>query len=118
MKTSYYFSNRIRDPEMNLVGISNTHPKGLVWLRHVRVYKPLCPGWKLVHQYKEGRITQDEYVYLYHAEILNRLDPSKVCKDLRDDAILLCWEKPGIFCHRRIVAKWLQDTLCIKVNEL
>ena len=118
MKTSYYFSNRIRAPELNLVGISNTHPKGLDWLNGLRLYRPLCPGWDLVKTYKNGKITRDEYVYLYHQEILNRLDPSKVYEDLGEDAILLCWEKPGIFCHRRIVAQWLYDNLQIKVNEL
>ncbi len=118
MKTSYYFSNRIRDPDLNLVGISNTYPHKIIWLQEIRIYKPLCPGWKLVHQFKDGMITLDEYGHLYHEEILSRLDPSKVYADLGEDAILLCWEKPGVFCHRRIVAKWLYDNLHIKVSEL
>lgn len=118
MKTSYYFSNRIHDPGLNLVGISNTYPHKIIWLQEIRLYRLLCPGWKLVHQFKDGMITQDEYAYLYHEEILSQLDPSKVYADLGDDAILLCWEKPGVFCHRRIVAKWLHDNLHIKVSEL
>ena len=118
MKISYYFSSRIRAPGLNLVGISNTHPKGLAWLQGLRTYQPLCPGWDLVKTYKNGKISQDEYEYLYHEEILNRLDPSKVYEDLGEDAILLCWEKPGVFCHRRIVAQWLYDNLHIKVSEL
>ena len=118
MKTSYYFSNRIRDPELKLIGISNSYPKGLDWLQNMRQYKPLCPGWKLVHKVKSGAISRSEYEYLYQEQILSRLDPEEVFSELGEDAILLCWEKPGLFCHRRIVARWFYDNLGIKVNEL
>jgi hypothetical protein len=30
---------------------------------------------------------------------------------------LLCWEAPGKFCHRRLVAAWLEDALGIDVPE-
>jgi len=118
MKTSYYFSNRIRTPGLNLIGISNSHPKKLEWLKGMRLYQALCPGWKLVKQYKNGEIRRDEYVVAYIENILGRLDPFQVYTDLGEDAILLCWEKPGLFCHRRIVAEWFSKHLDIKVNEL
>lgn len=50
-------------------------------------------------------------------KILDRLDPQKVFNDLRPDAILLCWEPPGKFCHRRLVAEWLESHLGIEVPE-
>ncbi len=103
---------------MNLVGISNSKPKGIEWINHIRSYPPLCPGWKLVSKTKQGLITQDRYVELYYEQVLNKLDPSKVYADLGEDAILLCWEKPGRFCHRTIVAQWFYEHLEIKVNEL
>ena len=118
MRTSYYFSNRIRTAGLNLVGISNSHPKELDWLQGMRLYRPLCPGWKLVHQYKDGKINRDEYEYLYNQEILLRLDPEEAFSQLGEDAVLLCWEKPGLFCHRRIVARWFYDNIGIKVSEL
>ena len=34
------------------------------------------------------------------------------------DIILLCHEKEGDFCHRRLVAKWLSENLNIEVVEL
>jgi uncharacterized protein (DUF488 family) len=49
---------------------------------------------------------------------LSKLDPQKVFSDLGQDAILLCWEKPGEDCHRRLVAEWLEGLLGIKVPEL
>ena len=118
MKTSYFFSNRIRSPGLNLVAISNSYPKKLEWLNSMRRYPALCPGWTLVKSYKNNEIRQDEYVVAYIETILDRLDPFQVYAGLGDDAILLCWEKPGLFCHRRIVAEWFKNHLGIKVNEL
>lgn len=100
------------------MGISNSKPKNVEWIKNIRSYPPLYPGWKLVSKLKQGLITQDMYVQQYYENVLNQLDPSRVYADLGDDAILLCWEKPGKFCHRRLVAKWLHETLEIKVNEL
>lgn len=36
----------------------------------------------------------------------------------RIDAILLCWEASGNFCHRRLVADWFKKELGIEVLEL
>jgi uncharacterized protein (DUF488 family) len=30
---------------------------------------------------------------------------------------LLCYEKPGDFCHRHIVAEWLHNNLGVHVEE-
>jgi len=107
MKTSY-FSSKLWHGK-NAVAISQGIPE---WYKG-RVYKALAPSWNLV------RIKDAEgYTRRYRNEVLNRLDPKKVYKDLGDDAILLCWEKPGEFCHRRLVAEWLEETLGIKVLEL
>jgi len=35
------------------------------------------------------------------------LDPNHLAKRLEEGAILLCWEKPGEFRHRQLVADWL-----------
>ena len=118
MKTSYYFSNRIREHDLNLVAVSNSYPRHLPWLKDVRPYRKLCPGWSLVKQYKQHKISRQNYIEIYQEDILNKLDPEQVFHDLREDAVILCWEKPGAFCHRRLIAEWLYDRLGIKVNEL
>ena len=47
---------------------------------------------------------------LYRAEVLDKLDPMKVIRDLGgDNFIMLCWEPPGEFCHRRVVAAWMRS---------
>ena len=113
MKTSY-FANRNAVADSNAVAICRGVPR---WFKG-RVYDPLRPSWKLVEEAKSGAIPHDEYEQRYRAEILARLDPAVVRRELGDDAILLCWERPGEPCHRRIVARWLEEALGIDVPEL
>ena len=69
---------------------------------------------------------EDEELYtkLYYEKVLNKLNPQEVYKELGDNAVLLCYEKWAdiengkTFCHRRIVSKWLEDSLRVKVEEL
>ena len=69
-------------------------------------YSDLCPSWSILNQYKKHH-NEELYIIRYHQEILNKLDPFKVYNDLYDKT-LLCWEKSGDFCHRRIVAEWIE----------
>jgi uncharacterized protein (DUF488 family) len=58
------------------------------------------------------------FTRLYRTEILDKLDPHKIIKDLGgDNFILLCWEAPGEFCHRRVVAAWLRKRTGVLVEE-
>ena len=77
---------------------------------------PLAPSWQLVNLIKT---TGDETLYrqLYQEQVLSRLDPQQVYDDLGPDAVMLCWESPGKFCHRRLVAEWLENALSIQINE-
>lgn len=69
---------------------------------------------------------EDEKLYtkLYYEQVLNKLNPKEVYEELGENAVLLCYEswdsiKSGkATCHRRIVAKWLEDSLGITVEEL
>jgi hypothetical protein len=40
-----------------------------------------------------------------------------VVEDLGEDAIMLCWEAPGEYCHRRQAVGWLETELGIVVPE-
>ena len=48
---------------------------------------------------------------------LSQLDPKKVYEEL-DGKILLCYEKETDFCHRFLVASWLEFNLGIEVKEI
>jgi hypothetical protein len=91
------------------VAISQGIPRG--W--QGRKYKPLAPPWNLV------KLTDNtQFIRLYKAQVLDRLDAAQVLRDLAgDNLILLCWEAPGEFCHRRVVAAWLQKELGLVVEE-
>ena len=54
----------------------------------------------------------------YYDEILNMLNPRKVFDEIGENSILLCYEKSGKFCHRRLVADWIEKELGIEVPEL
>lgn len=107
MKTSYFGSKKWHG--LNAVSVARGEPE---WFKG-RSYKALAPSWELIRR-KDTNV----YTVRYKAEVLSRLDPEKVYKDLGPDAILLCWERPGEFCHRRLVAEWLEKTLGIEVLEL
>jgi hypothetical protein len=83
------------------------------------MYRPLAPGaW-----FKA--VPTDEFCRLYWAQ-LHRLNPEQVLKDLAKLAdgkipTLLCFEPPppdAAWCHRGLVAAWLQDQLGVVVLEV
>jgi hypothetical protein len=117
MNTSY-FGCKLLDRNHNLIPIAGLTPE---WFKksfpYVKIYKPLAPPKNLVFDYKKGKITKEDYIEKYNKQ-LEKLDPKKVYEDLKEDAILLCWEAPGKFCHRQLVAKWLEQNLNIEIREL
>lgn len=78
-------------------------------------YSPLYPNWSFLKQYKEDG-DQQAYVKAYHEQILSKLDPQEVYNDLKGKT-LLCWEKSGTFCHRRLVANWIKKHIGVTVPE-
>lgn len=82
-------------------------------------FKKLAPPAEIIK-------IEDEKIYtkLYYEQVLNKLNPKQVYDELGDNAVLLCYEKwenikeGKTFCHRRIVAKWLEETIGVKVEEL
>jgi hypothetical protein len=66
------------------------------------------------------KMEREEYDLEFNL-ILQKLDPEEVYRDLvrmgGPDAILLCWERPNTWCHRRRVAEWLEEALSIEITE-
>ena len=85
-------------------------------------YKELAPKYSFFKDYKAGLISEEEYTKFYKKEVLDKLNVSNVYTDLYhkyDSAnfTLLCYEKVGVFCHRHLVADWLNAN-GFKVEEL
>jgi len=79
-------------------------------------YPALEPERQAFYAIKNGQITQEQYEKLYRENVLARLNPQDIYNMFKNN-VLLCWEDSGVFCHRRIVAKWLYETLGVIVNE-
>jgi hypothetical protein len=109
MQTSYF---AISSGIPNAVSIAAKAPEFFIG----KEYLPLAPTWKIFSDYKLNK-NKNLYIERYVEEILFPLNPEEIYKELQY-SILLCWETPDKFCHRRIVAKWLEDSLKIKVPEL
>jgi hypothetical protein len=109
VQTCTFFSvlNRQNQLGERLVSIAFHSPKAY----HGRSYRALAPRQKM--------LKMDEATYrVEYQKILDKLNPRKVFADLGEDAILLCWEPPGKFCHRRLVAEWLEKHLEVSVPEM
>jgi len=104
--SNFFHFHHQEDPR--LVSIANWDPH---WYKGRR-YPALAPKKNML----KG-LSREEYTRRY-SRILAGLDPQRVWNDLGEDAILLCWERPGEFCHRRLVAEWLEQNLGVVIPEL
>ncbi|MDR1333887.1 MAG: DUF488 domain-containing protein [Holosporaceae bacterium] len=85
----------------------------------------LNPTEQLLKEAKTGEVSLEEAFKRYREEVLGKLSPIEVYNDLirrmnkagKKDLALLCYEKPGDPCHRRIVAEWLEEGNDISVPE-
>lgn len=81
-----------------------------------RKFKLLAPTRPILDGYK---LSGDSNVFTkrFYEEVLSKLDAQEVFDKLGERSILICYEKPGDFCHRRLVARWLETELGIVVPE-
>lgn len=57
------------------------------------------------------------YIKEFYKQVLKNLDPEEIYKKY-DGSIFLCYENSYEFCHRHIVAAWLELMLDIEVPEI
>ena len=105
------------------VAISRSMPKGLEG--KIPQMTALSPSWETLNAYRDGKISIDEYVARFSSELASHgkrpLGEYEAEAELRRvflerlgdiagegrEVSLMCWEKPGDFCHRHIVSDWL-----------
>ena len=91
------------------VAISRGIPRG--W--QGRRYKALAPPRDLIKIMEPER-----FIALYRAQVLDKLDPMQVIREMGGyNFIMVCFEPPGEFCHRRVVAAWLRKRTGVLVEE-
>jgi hypothetical protein len=99
------------------IGISRGRPRIRIGGGY-RMMKRLAPGpW-----FRD--VMPEQYERLFRIDVLAGLDPRSTAQELLDLAqgripTLLCFEtpKPGQWCHRALVARWLSDALGEAVPE-
>ena len=116
----------------NLVSI--TGDGGNAWGFYGNSYKKMSPRLYLWQYYDQNpdNLTEDELIDWYIKEFydlrLKKLDPNEFINTLNqkfgEEIILLCHELPGTeinkihFCHRRLLANWLELETGIIIPEI
>lgn len=67
--------------------------------------------------YKKRYIEEVLCAYRFHPEYFTDLLKSFSKSEGGKDIALLCYEKPGYFCHRHILADWLNSRLDCHIEE-
>lgn len=81
-------------------------------------YKKLAPKYGFFMEWKKNH-NNDYYIEHFQKEVLDGLDATNVILDFsrmaygfnvgENDIVLICYEKPSVFCHRHLVAEWLKQ---------
>ena len=107
-----------------LISIAGKAPDGWQYIQ----YKKLAPSWSIWKEWHDNtpvnkKGSRTRYIHRFVWEILARLNPQDVLNRIRELAgnktpVLFCYERPGDFCHRHIIAKWLTKFLNADGNNL
>lgn len=87
-----YFANYRNFGDLTPISISRFPPKGFKGEQRL----DLAPSSSLLKRYKEGLVSEEEYAIEYLASL-----PEEI--NIPDNTVLLCYEKKGDFCHRRLL---------------
>ena len=110
-----YFTN-LRNLPKHIVPISicGKPPNGWDGLQ----YKKLAPKYDFFMKWKKNH-DNDYYIAQFNKKVLGHITPTEVVMELHHlcdksiysyvDIALVCYEKPGDFCHRHLVAEWLKN---------
>ena len=109
--TGYYGGLSAVGGNMIKVQVSNSAPISV----DTRFEKAI-PDWAfIVKPYKDGLITQEEYTNRYIQQLdkyrENIIGVVQYFNSTPKNYILLCYETPDKFCHRHILAKYINDAL-------
>jgi len=107
-----YFAQLRNLPE-NIVPVSICG-KAPDWYKGLQ-YKKFAPKYGFFMEWKRNH-DNDYYIKCFNEQVLGDLNAVDVVLDLsrmiysfnigESDIALVCYEKPGDFCHRHLVAQW------------
>lgn len=113
-----YFANlkNLEKDDIVPIGICCYPPK---WFKGPNL-RAIAPSPDILEKCKSSHA---EYEKRYRTEVLSLFKDANILLERISfisggkDAALCCYEKPSDFCHRHILAKWLEEQTRIKVEE-
>ena len=115
--TGYYSKvKEYEDAGYRTVSISITKPDGVCLTGKI---PELCPSLKLFQRYRYGDVTEKEYTreYLEQLDKIGIREILMMIHTFGENVVLLCWEAPGRFCHRHILADYINKNSKLTVDE-
>lgn len=119
MINTSYFANYRNFGELKPISISRYSPKwydGETILNNYNEFKDIVPLPQLLKQYKDGKIDSVGYVHIYIKQ-LQSMDFEKFLHAM-NNTLLLCYEKPNDFCHRKVIKFYAERNFNYKIFEL
>ena len=117
--TGYYAKLKVyKEAGLTPIAISGKRPDFYEGL----YYPDFAPRFEVFQQWKKGEINNEGYVKEYKA-YLETLNKDEIEFDFspyntqENDCVLLCYEKVGDFCHRHVLADWLEENFGFRVEE-
>lgn len=111
-----YFANPNKSKGIR-ISVTRFMPKGIKMPDHVdKWYKSLSPSNDTLNEYKNNKITWEEYIIRFYADIYNdeSLDDLMDIKQLLksgEDVTLICYEKNEQNCHRYLLGEILKRNM-------
>ena len=120
MIATSYFAKATRYPDTFRIAISRTVPD---WFKPDCQLTWLAPTWEILTRYKATG-DSNEYTRKYLNILLDKnntieyLAERLIAKERRQNVLLLCWEAPDKFCHRHLLADYLNVRFHMHIVEL
>lgn len=116
IRTGYFaYTKKYKEMGYHCISIAQIKPK---WFDGDFIYD-FAPNCDLLYSYKNGAISEEDFKSKYIIGLWS-IDCNKILNDLAkyDKVILLCYEKPEKFCHRHILAEYLNKNYGTSISEL
>lgn len=112
-----YFANKKQLVEAGImpIGIALYPPR---WFGGKSI-KSVAPTHSIL---KDPYFTEERYTQRYREEVLANVDLQEFIEQINSlsngqDVALCCYEKPEDFCHRHILADWINEHLRLDIQE-
>lgn len=119
-----YFANlkNVQDEKTLFLVVAQFPPKSFIFTKQIQHVPLFAPSKGLLKNMKEGLLSENEYTVIYNKQIVREMIPKieQLVSYMRKghDVCLLCYEKPEDFCHRHLLAKFINEKYLIETKEL